>query len=58
MTTDDDSISYGIPLTGVHDGVSVWVHKDGTVRNRWRGEGGRRERLTDEWISKHKPVPQ
>lgn len=46
-----DDIDYGIEIRGVYDGISIWVHKDATVTNRWRGFGGRRESATDEYIA-------
>ena len=39
---------------GIYDGVVVWVEPDGTLTNRFRGEGGRRERMTDEYITRMK----
>lgn len=40
----------GIEIQGVYDGVCVWVDPDGSMRNRFRGEGSERERLTDDFI--------
>lgn len=54
-TTDRTDIDYGIEIQGVYDGVAIWVHKDGTVTNRFRGiEGfGRREAAIDEYIQQN-----
>ena len=53
-TTDRDDIDYGIEIQGVYDGVAIWVHKDGTVTNRFRGTGfGRREAAIDEYIQQN-----
>jgi hypothetical protein len=35
-----DDIDYGIEIPGAYDGVAIWVHKDGTVTNRFRGVDG------------------
>lgn len=53
---------YGIQLTHVWDGVSVWVEEDGTVVNRWTelltenpelaGTAIEdRARVTDQWLA-------
>lgn len=45
-----DDVDFGIEIRDVYDGVSIWIMKDRTAVNRWRGFGGRREALTDEYI--------
>ena len=35
---------------GIYDGTIVWVLKDGTKVNRFRGEGSRREQRIDQFI--------
>jgi hypothetical protein len=52
MRPNDDDIAYGIEISGVYDGVAVWVLKDGTMVNRFAGEPGyeRRAARIQEYI--------
>lgn len=52
-TTDDIAIAVEIP--GVYDGVSAYLLKDGTWRNRWDDTTGfgRRREATQAWIDEH-----
>jgi len=45
-----EDVELVIELLGVYDGWSVAVMKDGTRINRWRGEGSRREEVTDAYL--------
>lgn len=59
MSTDwkyPTDVETGIEIRGVYDGVCIWVLKDGRWINRWEGEGGRRERLTAEYIRANRPA--
>lgn len=49
-----EDVEYGIDggYEGIYDGVIAWVMKDGRVLNRFRGEGSRREALTEEFIGR------
>ena len=36
---------------GIYDGIIVWVKKDGTKVNRFKGEGSYREQAIDNFIA-------
>lgn len=52
MRPNDEDIAYGIEISGVYDGVAVWVLKDGTMVNRFADEPGyeRRAARIQEYI--------
>lgn len=43
-------ITYGVQLTGVYDGEAYLLLRDGRLVNKFRGEGSRRERATQNVI--------
>lgn len=52
---EKENIDYGVCGChmcgiGIYDGIIVWVMKDGTRVNRFRGEGSNREQRTDRFI--------
>lgn len=55
MVVEGQEVAHVIELRGVYDGWSVAVLADGTYHNRWRGEGSRREKVTDAFINGEEP---
>lgn len=58
---EDSEIDYGVCGChmcgiGISDGIIVWVLKDGTKVNRFRGEGSRREERVDEFIAQEMTI--
>lgn len=51
-----DELDYGVCGcnmcgVGIYDGIIVWVLKDGTKVNRFRGEGSHREQRVQDFIA-------
>ncbi|AEQ20975.1 hypothetical protein E3_0610 [Rhodococcus phage E3] len=53
-----DDVDHSIELSGVYDGVCIWVLKDGRLINQFAGEGSRRERAVDSYIETAKAIAE
>lgn len=62
LKIDEADIDYGVCGCsmcgiGIYDGIIVWVLKDGTKVNRFRGEGSRCEQRVDQFIEQALTMP-
>lgn len=51
----EDEIALAIEIRGLYDGAAVYLLRDGTLVNKFRGKnwGGHYEAAADEWIAKY-----
>jgi len=61
LKIDEADIDYGVCGCsmcgiGIYDGIIVWVLKDGTKVNRFKGEESRREQWVDQFIAQQLTV--